>query len=253
MHSVVLHAHFYQPPREDPWFEEIEREPDAEPYHDWTTAVAQQCYRGVVAARVLDAEHRIRRVVNTLAYTSFDVGPTLLAWLEQHMPNVHDAIRAADRASAERLGGHGNAVAHPYDHVVLPLLSRRDKTTTVRWGVADFVRRFGRAPEGMWLPETAVDDETLDVLAEQGIRFTILAPHQVTDAPPNGAPGKYTTANGREIALFVYDGKLSHEIAFGGLLRDGRRLAEMLAAERSPADDGVTETGQLVAVATDGE
>ncbi|AHG87964.1 Protein of unknown function DUF3536 [Gemmatirosa kalamazoonensis] len=252
MHSVVIHAHFYQPPREDPWFEEIEREPDAEPYHDWTARVAAESYRGVVAARVLDGEGRIRRVVNALAYTSFDVGPSLLAWLARRMPTVHDAIVAADRESRARVG-HGNALAHPYDHVVLPLLGRRDKVTTVRWGIADFVRRFGRAPEGMWLPETGVDDETLDVLAEQGIRFTVLAGHQVTDAPPDGAPGLYTTASGREIALFVYDGKRSADVAFGGLLRDGRRMAEQLAEETAPADGDSADSGRLVAIATDGE
>ncbi|MBV9881335.1 MAG: hypothetical protein JO180_12600, partial [Gemmatirosa sp.] len=247
MHSVVLHSHFYQPPREDPWLEEIEREPDAEPYHDWTARVAHECYRGVAAARVLDGDGRIRRVVNTFASGSFDVGPSLLAWLQRHMPNAYAAILAGDRAALARTG-HGNALAHPYDHVVLPLCSRRDKTTEVRWGVADFTRRFGRAPDGMWLPEMAVDDETLDVLAEQGIRFTVLSPGQVTDAPAHGAPGRYTTASGREIALFVSDGNLSQGIAFGGLLRDGHRLAELLGAGRD--DDA---PGRLVAVATDGE
>ena len=221
MNSVVFHAHFFQPPREDPWLDEIERDPEAAPYHDWTARVAQECYRGVVAARVLDREGRIRRLVNTLDYASFDVGPSLLSWLERRMPNVYAAVLDADRASLARLG-HGNAIAHPYDHVVLPLCSRRDKTTEVRWGIADFRRRFGREPEGMWLPEAAVDDETLDVLAEQGIRFTILGPQQMTDRPADGLPGRYTTAHGREIALFAFDGARSSGVAFGGLLRDGR-------------------------------
>src|SRR5437870_4265174 len=145
MHSVVLHAHFNQPPREDPWLGEIPREPDADPYHDWTARVAHECYRGVAAARVLDGEGRIRRVVNAFAHTSFDVAPALLAWLERHMPRAYAAILDGDRESRTRLG-HGNALAHPYDHAVLPLLGRRDKVTEVRWGVADFTRRFGRAP-----------------------------------------------------------------------------------------------------------
>src|SRR3954464_12035285 len=197
--SVVLHGHYYQPPREDPWLEEIERQPSAAPFHDWNERIERECYRAVVAARVLDPSAgqrgagRIARVVNTLAWTSFDFGPTLLEWLQRAAPPTHAAglpphrLRAAvlhaDRLSAARRGGHGNAMAQAYHHSILPLASRRDKTTEVRWGVADFRQRFGRAPEGMWLPEAAVDDETLDVLACEGIRFTVLAPHQIEGAP----------------------------------------------------------------------
>ncbi len=246
--SIVLHGHFYQPPREDPWFEEIARQPSAAPYHDWNARIEHECYRAIVAARVLDDEGRIARVVNALAYTSFDAGPTLLAWLERESPATYAAVLEADRASAVRLGGHGNAIAQAYHHAILPLASRRDKVTEVRWGIADFRRRFGREPEGMWLPETAVDDETLDVLAAEGIRFTILAPHQVTGAPARGMPGRYHTANGRDIALFVYDGATSHGIAFGGLLNDASAWAARLARGASAA--GAPE---LISVATDGE
>ena len=245
--SIVLHGHYYQPPREDPWLEQIERQSSAAPFHDWNARIEQECYRAVVAARVLDGEGRIARIVNALAYTSFDFGPTLLEWLEREAPDTYAAVLHADRVSAARLG-HGNAMAQAYHHAILPLASRRDKVTEVRWGVADFTRRFGRAPEGMWLPETAADDETLDVLAGEGIRFTVLAPHQVEGAPARGMPGLYRTSGGREIALFVYDGPMSHGIAFGGLLADAAKWEARLTA-------GLREDGpdELLAAASDGE
>ena len=246
--SIVIHGHYYQPPREDPWLDEIERQPSAAPFHDWNQRIERECYRAVVSARVLDDEGRIARIINALAWTSFDMGPTLLAWLEREAPTTYASVLEADRESAVRLGGHGNAMAQAYHHTILPLASRRDKTTEVRWGVADFRRRFGRQPEGLWLPETAVDDETLDVLAAEGIRFTVLAPHQVVGAPAHGLPGMYKTSNGREIALFVYDGPMSHGIAFGGLLADAKGWAARLTAglaDNAPPD--------LVAAATDGE
>ncbi|MCC6774780.1 MAG: DUF3536 domain-containing protein [Gemmatimonadaceae bacterium] len=259
MRSVVIHAHFYQPPREHPFFDEIEAEASAAPYHDWNERIDRECYRAVVAARVTGARGGITRVVNTLEQLSFNVGPTLSTWLEQHSPDTYHDIIAADRASCRRLGGHGNAIAHPYHHVILPLASRRDKVTEVRWGIADFRRRYGRDPEGFWLPETAVDDETLDVLAQEGIRFTVLAPYQVLTRAPNGLPGRYTTSNGRTIALCTYHGDLSHGIAFGGLVRDAGAWASAILDV--PADRttkaGATADGhatvQLVSMATDGE
>ncbi len=219
--SVVIHGHFYQPPRDDPRTGTIPLEANAAPYHDWNERIERECYAPVAPS---------------LASLSFDFGPTLLDWMERHAEGTYAAVLAADRAG-------GGAGAMPYHHVILPLCPRRDKTTEVRWGIADFRRRFGREPEGMWLPETAVDHETLDVLAEEGMRFTILAPHQVERAPAGGLPGWYQTATGRRIALFIYDGSLSHGVAFGPLVNDAgewvRRL-ESTAAE-------------LVSIATDGE
>jgi len=248
-HSVVLHGHFYQPPREDPWFDQVEREATAAPYHDWNQRIEQECYRAVVAARVLGADGRIAEIRNTLAWISFDVGPTLCEWLEREARPTYEAMLEADRLSRARLGGHGNAVAMPYHHVILPLASRRDKVTEVRWGVADFRRRFGRDPVGMWLPETAVDHETLDVLAAEGMRFTVLAPHQVANAPADGSAGLCRTSGGRSIAVFVYDGPISHDVAFGGLLKDARVWAERLT-EWAP---GAPAAPRLKTVATDGE
>ncbi|MEO6446530.1 MAG: DUF3536 domain-containing protein [Gemmatimonadaceae bacterium] len=248
--SLVVHAHLYQPPREHPFFDEIETEVSAAPYHDWNQRIERECYRAVVAARVTGDTGHIARIVNTLEYISFNVGPTLFSWLERQAPDTYRAILTADRASCERLGGLGNAIAHPYHHVILPLASRRDKVTGVRWGIADFRRRFGREPLGFWLPETAVDDETLDVLAQEGMRFTVLAPYQVRHLPPNGLPGRYTTSNGRHIAVCPYHGDISHGIAFGGLVRDGSRWARTIL-EVPPTDP--EGSVQLVSAATDGE
>jgi hypothetical protein len=238
---LVIHGHFYQPPRENPWLEEIEIEPTAAPFHDWNQRIEHESYRAVAAARLPGRNGRIAEIINTLSWISFNFGPTLLHWLETAAPETYAAMLEADRVSAERLG-HGNAIAHPYHHAILPLSTRRDKVTEVRWGIRDFRRRFGRAPEGMWLPETAVDDETLDVLAEQGIKFTILAPHQASPLPPRGLPGLYRTSGGRAIALFFYDGDLSHGVAFGELIRDA---ALWIARLR--------QRSGLISIATDGE
>lgn len=241
--SAVVHAHFYQPPREDPWLEEVPREASAAPFHDWNARIERECYRAVVAARVPGPEGRIADVVNTLEHVSFDAGPTLLSWLARAAPDTYRRFLQADRLSCERLDGHGNAVAAPYHHVILPLADRRDKETEVRWGLADFRHRFQRDPEGCWLPETAVDEETLDVLAACGVRFTILAPHQVESPPADGTPVRYTSAAGHTLALIVYDGGLSHDVAFGPLVRDGHGWATAMRAAHK----------RLVTVATDGE
>jgi hypothetical protein len=245
--SIVIHGHFYQPPREDPWLDEVEAEPSAAPFHDWNERIEQECYRAVAAARIPGPGGRIARIANTYEWMSFNFGPTLLEWLERAAPETYADVLAADRASIARLG-HGNAVAMPYHHAILPLSARREKVTEVRWGIADFERRFRRLPDGMWLAETAVDEETLDVLAQEGIRFTILAPHQVDPVPPRGLPGMVQTRGGRAITIFVYDGPMSHDVAFGPLVRDAMAWSERLlttpVAGPAPA---------LVSVATDGE
>ncbi len=249
--SVVIHGHFYQPPRENPWTEEVEQEPSAAPFHDWNERIEQECYRAVAAARVPGAGGRIARLVNCYEWISFDFGPTLLEWLEGNAPDTYRAILEADRQSLARLG-HGNALAMPYHHAILPLSSRREKVTEVRWGIADFRRRFGREPEGMWLPETAVDEETLEVLAREGIRFTIVAPHQVAAPPPRGLPGRFVTGGGRAIALCIYDGPLSHDVAFGPLVRSADRWATRML-DRGPGAEAEESGPTLRAVATDGE
>lgn len=246
-HTAVIHAHFYQPPREDPWLDLTESEPSAAPFHSWNQRIERECYRAVVSARLTGPDGRIRRIINTLEWVSFNAGPTLLEWLERNAAETYVHFLRADRRSRKRLG-HGNAIAMPYHHTILPLASRRDKRTEVRWGIADFRRRFGRDPEGMWLPETALDDETLDVLAEAGIAFTLVAPSQVTAVPPRGMPGRYTTRSGRTIVLVVYDGPLSHQVAFGPLITNGDLWAEAIAARHPDGSEPV-----LTTIATDGE
>jgi alpha-amylase/alpha-mannosidase (GH57 family) len=261
---VCVHGHFYQPPRENPWLEAVEVEDSAQPYHDWNARIAAECYAPNGASRVLDADKRILRIRNNYRRMSFNIGPTLAEWLERSAPEAYERILDADRSSRAEHAGHGNAIAQVYNHMILPLANRRDKETQVRWGIADFRRRFGRDPEGMWLPETAVDTETLEVLAAHGIAFTILAPHQAvrtrvpgheTWADVSGGridphrPYRCALPSGTSIALFFYDGGVSHDIAFAGLLDNGDTLAARLVAAFAGDDSGP----QLVHAATDGE
>jgi alpha-amylase/alpha-mannosidase (GH57 family) len=263
--AVIVHAHCYQPPREDPWLETVEAEPSALPDHDWNARIDRECYARLGACEVRaanprarprdpDAHHGLARIVNLYAWCSFDVGATLCEWLDAEAPATLAAMVAGDRASVARWG-HGNAIAAPYHHVILPLASRRDKVTEVRWGIADFTRRFGRAPEGMWLPECAADDETLEVLADEGIRFTILAPYQVPEAAGHrGFPVRWEGSGGRSLAIVPYDGSLAGEVAFGGLLRDAESLAERLAPHAHPnADPRHGAAPCVTTLATDGE
>ena len=255
---LCIHGHFYQPPRESPWLEAIEQQDSAAPYHDWNERVTAECYAPNSAARILDSAGRIAKIVNNYASISFNFGPTLLSWMEQKSPETYRAILDADRASAQRFSGHGSAMAQCYNHMIMPLANSRDKLTQVRWGIADFRHRFGRDPEGMWLPETAVDLETLDLLAQHGIRFTVLAPSQanrVDDADVSGQRIDPSRAylqelpSGRNISLFFYDGPVSRAVAFERLLYNGEHFAGRLMSALSDARDWP----QLAHIATDGE
>jgi len=259
---VCIHGHFYQPPRENPWLEEVELQDSAYPFHDWNERITEECYAPNTASRILDAEKRIVEIVNNYAEISFNFGPTLLSWIERHKPAVYEAILEADKHSRERFSGHGSAIAQVYNHVIMPLANTRDKGTQVIWGIRDFEHRFGRRPEGMWLPETAVDLETLEILAEQGIAFTILAPHQAKrvrglqeewrDVGGAGVdprmPYRCKLPSGNTITLFFYDGPASRDVAFGGLLRSGEDFASRLLTLFSDA-----EGAQIAHIATDGE
>jgi len=260
---VAIHGHFYQPPRENPWLEAVEVQDSAAPYHDWNERITAECYAPNTAARRVDDHNRILDVVNNFELMSFNIGPTLAAWLDRHAPTVYRKIVEADRASVNAHNGHGNAIAQVYNHMIMPLASRRDKVTQVRWGIDDFRARFDRDPEGMWLPETAVDAETLEVVAEAGIKFTILAPAQawrvrpvsggewrdVNDGIDPSRPYLWRGPNGVSLALFFYDGPISRAIAFEGLLESGDKLARRLLDGFSAGRDDE----QLVHCATDGE
>jgi alpha-amylase/alpha-mannosidase (GH57 family) len=261
---VCIHGHFYQPPRENPSLEAIELQDSAYPYHDWNQRITAECYAPNAVSRVLDAENRILKLMNNYSQISFNFGPTLLSWLQSEAPKVYEAILEADRMSQTRFSGHGSAIAQGYNHMILPLANRRDKVTQVKWGIRDFESRFGRKPEGMWLPETAVDIETLEVLAENGIKFTILAPRQAKQVRPVKDP-KWQDVSGsridpsrayvaelpskKTINLFFYDGPISQGVAFEGLLNDGKRFADRLLSGFSDKREGP----QLVHIATDGE
>jgi alpha-amylase/alpha-mannosidase (GH57 family) len=236
---VCIHGHFYQPPRESPWLEEIEVEDSAYPYHDWNQKITIECYSPNAASRILDKEGRISKIVNNYSKISFNIGPTLLSWMEKHEPQLYQQIIEADKISRRERDGHGNAIAQCYNHIIMPLASKRDKITQVVWGIRDFEMRFGRKPEGMWLPETAVDIETLDILSDHGIKFTILSPHQVHRVRPRGGNQwidvggggfnprhLYRVSLGTEkfINVFFYDSSIAHAVAFEGLLGNGKAL-----------------------------
>ncbi len=264
MKYVCIHGHFYQPPRENPYLEAIELQDSAYPYHDWNERVTAECYAPNAASRILDPENRILKLKNNYSEISFNFGPTLISWMKEQAPRVYDSILEADRDSQEKFSGHGSALAQGYNHMILPLANRRDKVTQVKWGIADFECRFGRKPEGMWLPETAVDTETLEVLAESGIKFTILAPrqakrvrskashrfHDVSEAKIDPARAYLAKLPSKKrLSLFFYDGPISQAVAFEGLLSDGKRFADRLMSGFSDAREGA----QLVHIATDGE
>ncbi len=263
---LCIHGHFYQPPRENPWLEAVEIQDSAYPYHDWNERITAECYAPNAASRILDGEGRIERIVNNYSRISFNFGPTLLAWLEEKKPEVYRSILAADAESRELFSGHGSALAQGYNHIIFPLANRRDKRTQIRWGLADFKRRFGRKAEGFWLPETAVDLETLDLMAEEGILFTILEPHQARRVRPlatkksewedvsggridTTVPYEVVLPSGRRIAVFFYDGGVSRGVAFEGLLNSGERFAGRLLAT-VPED---SDEDRLIHIATDGE
>jgi len=257
---VCIHGHFYQPPRENPWLEVVERQPSAHPYRDWNERITAECYRPNAAARVVDGKNQIIDIVDNYQRMSFNVGPTLMSWLEDHAPDVHAALVAADRASIARFGGHGSAMAQAYNHMIMPLASARDRATQVRWGIADFTHRFGRAPEAMWLPECAVDTASLEALAAEGIAFTVLAPHQAKAwRPPGGAwrtgaidPGRVYRCplpSGRSIDLLFYDGATSQAVAFERLLQNGHQIIARMTSRGLVEGGGPT----LCHIATDGE
>ena len=264
MKYVCVHGHFYQPPRENPSLEAIELQDSAYPYHDWNERVTAECYAPNATSRLLDETEQIAELVNNYSQMSFNFGPTLLLWMAQKAPDVLESIRQADQISRERFGGHGSAIAQAYNHMILPLACARDKETQVIWGVRDFAVRFGRQPEGMWLPETAVDTASLEALASQGIRFTILAPQQATRVRAFGSRSWKDISGGRidpsrayhvrlpsrkTISVFFYDGPISHSVAFERLLDDGKRFAERLLGGFS--DERTWP--QLSHIATDGE
>ncbi|MEY3304810.1 MAG: hypothetical protein RLZZ139_3183, partial [Cyanobacteriota bacterium] len=286
---ITIHGHFYQPPRENPYLNAIERQESAAPFHDWNARIHHECYRPNAFSRIERYDGKIVKIVNNYEYMSFNMGPTLLSWMEFHDRDTYQAILDADKRSADRLNGHGNAIAQVYNHIIMPLANWRDKLTQIRWGKEDFKARFGRETEGMWLAETAVDYETLEALVLEGIKFIILAPSQAqrcrpmpTKDNPNPAweevggaqidPNRpyrcylrrhnSSSSNVSELGqfhlpadtdayidVFFYDGPISRDMGFGDLLGSSHNFAKRL----SQAVRGDHRPHQLVSVATDGE
>lgn len=263
---LTVHGHFYQPPRENPWLEAIEQQDSALPFHDWNERINNECYNPNSVSKIVNSKNQILNVVNNYEYISYNFGPTLLSWMEEFAPLAYERVIKADINSRRMHNGHGNAIAQVYNHMIMPLANERDKQTQVKWGIKDFEYRFGRKPEGIWLAETACDDDTLRVLVENGIKFTILSPYQAQKIRKEGektwqdvswgnidparsyryyiksAPGKY-------IDLFFYDGAISRSVAFDELLTDGNKFVNRLK-------DGISDLRnypQLVNIATDGE
>jgi len=265
MGYICIHGHFYQPPRENPWLEAIELQDSARPYHDWNERINAECYAPNAAARILDEKKRIVSIVNNYSKISFNFGPTLLSWIEANDPTTYRAILNADAGSIKAFAGHGSALAQPYNHMILPLANERDKYTQAVWGMRDFQHRFGREPEGMWLPETAVDLASLEVLAGLGIKFTILAPSQAKRLKKMGGHHwkdlnnssidptmvyRLRLPSGKNLNLFFYDGPVSRAVAFEGVLDNGQQFAERLLAAFS---EDTRPWPELVHVASDGE
>lgn len=261
---ICIHAHFYQPPRENPWLETVELQDSAYPFHDWNQRITSECYASNAASRVLDGEGCIKAIINNYSRISFNFGPTLLSWMEAQEPEIYRGILEADQLSREHFSGHGSAIAQAYNHMILPLANGHDRYTQIYWGIRDFESRFRRMPEGMWLPETAVDLPSLDVMSQLGIKFTILSPYQAFRFRHVGArsyrdagggkidpsrPYIVRLRDGRSITVFFYDGPISQAVAFERLLNSGEQFAQRLAGGFVDSRDWP----QLMHIATDGE
>lgn len=261
--SLVIHGHFYQPPRENPWTEVVEPEPSALPFHDWNERIYHECYRANGNARIVSSSGRMEAIENNYLFLSFNFGPTLLSWMEKEHPHGYERILAADRESLALRAGHGNAIAQGYNHCILPLCNERDRVTQIRWGLREFKHRFRRDAESIWLPETACNDAVLGTCIDEGLRYIILAPGQClrvreigtkewtmtenSDVDP-GRAYRYFHRDGshRSIALFFYDGPIARSLAFGEGLRSSQDLVNVIGRAQKGE-------GRIVHVATDGE
>ncbi|MDD3593452.1 MAG: DUF3536 domain-containing protein [Candidatus Gastranaerophilales bacterium] len=264
---LTIHGHFYQPPRENPWLEAIEVQESAKPFHDWNERIDYECYNPNSVSRIVDGNNKIIDIVNNYEYISFNFGPTLLSWLEEYDSKTYERIIEADTASLQERDGHGNALAQNYNHIIMPLANERDKYTQVIWGIKDFLYRFGRKPEGMWVAETAIDYDTVDVLIDCGIKFTILSPFQAlktkemapTAAWVDVSAGNIDPARSyrcysksdpeKYLDVFFYDGSISKSVAFDNLLQNGEKFISRLKDGTCPCRN----YNQLVNIATDGE
>jgi alpha-amylase/alpha-mannosidase (GH57 family) len=244
---IIIHGHFYQPPRESPWTGLIGNEPSAAPFPNWNERILSECYNANAQAQIM--EGTVVYIRNDYETLSFNFGPTLCSWLQMHGKAAYRAIRRADELSAQRRDGHGNAVAQAYNHSILPLLDDRCRELQIAWGTQDFATRFGRPPEGIWLPECAVDAETLATVARLRIGFVMLGGDQGPFSRGGRDCGPFLWRhNELNVTIFRFDRELSGGIAFTDMLRDGAGLASTLADAALALDPG-----QALLIATDGE
>jgi len=262
--ALVIHGHFYQPPRENPWTGVIDDQPSAQPYPNWNDRVYYECYRPNAFARVFDLKTGlVENIINNYEYISFNIGPTLLSWMEIYHPGTYRRILESDQKSVKRNNGHGNAIAQGYNHTILPLCNEADRVTQVKWGVEDFKHRFHREPESLWLPETACNDATLSVMINEGLKYVILSPEQAERVRPLSGgdwqdvssgnidfsmPYRYfhRDGSGRHIDIFFYNKDIARGVAFEGALISSQALIDRIAR---------VEVGEnrIVQTATDGE
>jgi hypothetical protein len=271
---LSIHGHFYQPPRENPWTGLIELQGSAAPNHDWNERIAEQCYGPNGTSRILSSRGKIESIVNNYGYMSFNIGPTLMNWIRFHRHDIYSTIQESDILSAERLNGHGNAIAQVYNHIIMPLASEKDKITQIRWGIRDFEFHFERKPEGMWLAETAINMDTVVALIKEGIKFTILSPTQADSFRALGGKenanwtdcshGEINTtrpyriiprdSKGKRICdghldVFFYNAELSTAVSFEHLLKDATNFGKRIlgALDKNSSGD------RLISIGTDGE
>ncbi len=266
MINICLHGHFYQPPRENPWTGEIELQPSAKPFHDWNERIYEECYKTNTEAEIINDDGAILERVNNYEMLNFNFGPTLLAWIRNKHPETYYKIIEADRKSLSDHNGHGNAIAMCYSHMIMPLANQNDRITQVRWGLADFRSHYGRDSEGIWLPETAVNNETVEVLIAEEVKYIILDTSQAlktrkigdenwTDVGNNTIDPKrpYRRFSGiakeKFIDIFFYDGPVSKSVAFDDVLVSSQNLL----AKIFQAADKDSDSDQLIGIATDGE
>jgi len=268
---LTIHGHFYQPPRENPWTGVIDRQPSATPFNNWNERITSECYQPNAHAKVKVDKDKVARTVNNYENINFNFGPTLVNWFKKNSPGLLKKIIAADRKSVLKNGGHGNAIAQVYNHIIMPLAARVDQETQIIWGLRHFEHTFGRKSEGMWLSETAIGPLTIKLLIDNGVRYTILSPAQARKIRKIGSSHWYDVSNNninprrpyriydvdkygkrihsRHIDVFFYDGPLSVDLSFHDLLGNadnfGRRIIH--------AYDKKAKYPQILNLASDGE